>query len=297
MGPVKTLTVSRVELRGCQFLMAARSPGLTNRNIDQQTPAALSSLLPLLLKVKGLAVASVSDSPRAECLETVVRDIAPPVSRNCADVRSIHGLRREAIPALGRLAKRILDLLVASIAILLLWPLMLVIAVAVKLESRGSVIYPSLRVGKKGIPFPCYKFRTMVPEANGLRKTLRHLNQRRGPFFKIANDPRVTRLGRFLRKYSLDELPQLWNVLKGDMSLVGPRPHPLEDVELYRLGHEQRLEVKPGMTGLWQVTARGNPSFETCMLLDVEYIRHWNLLLDCKILLRTIPAVFAGEGQ
>ena len=137
----------------------------------------------------------------------------------------------------------------------------------------------------------------MVPGADELRQKLNHLNQRRGPFFKIANDPRVTRLGRFLRKFSLDELPQLWNVLKGDMSLVGPRPHPLEDVAQYAPGHEQRLEVTPGITGLWQVTARRNPSFEICMLLDVDYMRNWSLCLDCKILLRTIPVVFAGEGQ
>jgi len=179
----------------------------------------------------------------------------------------------------------------------MLWPLMLVIAIAVKLESPGPAIYAGLRVGKRGVPFICYKFRTMVPEANRLRNHLRHLNQRRGPFFKIANDPRVTPLGRFLRKYSLDELPQFWNVLKGEMSLVGPRPHPLEDVAQYNSEHEQRLKVIPGMTGLWQVTARENPSFETCMKLDVGYIRNWSLLLDCKILLRTIPAVLAGEGR
>jgi exopolysaccharide biosynthesis polyprenyl glycosylphosphotransferase len=277
--------------------MVERSPGLTNRTAGQQTPTALPSLLPLLLKINAFAAGSVSNSPRTDCLQTGERCIPFPALRHCSDSPSLGGLQHKTIPALGRLAKRVLDLLVASIAVLLLWPLMLAIAVAVKLESRGSVIYPSLRVGKKGVPFACYKFRTMVPGANGLRKKLRHLNQRRGPFFKIANDPRVTRLGKFLRKYSLDELPQLWNVLRGDMSLVGPRPHPLEDVELYKPGHKQRLEVKPGITGLWQVTARGNPSFETCMLLDVGYIRHWSLLLDCKILLRTIPAVFSGEGQ
>src|SRR5256884_899197 len=150
---------------------------------------------------------------------------------------------------------------------------------------------------KRGAPFVCYKFRTMIPGANRLRQKLFHLNQRRGPFFKMADDPRVTRLGRFLRKCSLDELPQLWNVLKGDMSLVGPRPHPLEDVAWYKPGHEERLEVTPGITGLWQVTARRNPSFETCMLLDVGSIRNWSLLLDCEILLRTILVVLAREGQ
>jgi lipopolysaccharide/colanic/teichoic acid biosynthesis glycosyltransferase len=137
----------------------------------------------------------------------------------------------------------------------------------------------------------------MVTGADELKDSLRHLNQRQGPFFKIANDPRVTPLGHFLRKYSLDELPQFWNVLKGDMSLVGPRPHPLGDSDRYRREHYRRLEVKPGITGPWQVTERANPSFETCMLLDLGYIQHWSLLLDCKILMQTIPAVLAGEGQ
>jgi lipopolysaccharide/colanic/teichoic acid biosynthesis glycosyltransferase len=232
-----------------------------------------------------------------ECLGSVPRGVAGHVFAGRAGSAASRAPRLEAIPAVGRFAKRALDLVLSSTTLLLLWPLMLVIAVAVKLESRGPAIYASLRAGKGGIPFVCYKFRTMIPGANQLRESLHHLNQRRGPFFKIGNDPRVTPLGRFLRKYSLDELPQLWNVLKNDMSLVGPRPHPLEDVEQYSSGDEQRLEVMPGMTGLWQVTARENPSFETCMHLDVGYIRHWSLLLDCKILLRTIPAVFAGQGQ
>jgi lipopolysaccharide/colanic/teichoic acid biosynthesis glycosyltransferase len=137
----------------------------------------------------------------------------------------------------------------------------------------------------------------MVTGSDGMKENLRRLNQRRGPFFKIADDPRVTRFGRFLRKYSLDELPQLWNVLKGDMSLVGPRPHPVEDCAQYSSEHCRRLGVKPGVTGLWQVMARANPSFEICMMLDLAYIKKWSLLLDCRILLKTIPAVLAGEGQ
>jgi lipopolysaccharide/colanic/teichoic acid biosynthesis glycosyltransferase len=137
----------------------------------------------------------------------------------------------------------------------------------------------------------------MVAGANELKDSLRRLNQRRGPFFKIANDPRVTRFGRFLRKYSLDELPQFWNVLKGDMSLVGPRPHPVEDCAQYTSEHCRRLEVKPGVTGLWQVLARANPSFDICMTLDLAYIEKWNLFLDFMILMKTIPAVLAGEGE
>jgi len=206
-------------------------------------------------------------------------------------------LRAGAILITGLLVKRIMDLLLSAIGVLLLWPFLLAIALAVKLESAGPVIYTSLRAGKKGQKFVCYKFRTMVDGADGLKDFLRQFNERQDPFFKIANDPRVTRLGRFLRKYSLDELPQLWNVLKGDMSLVGPRPHPVDDYARYRPGDFRRLDVKPGITGLWQVVARTNSSFETCMALDLEYMKNWSLLLDYKILLWTIPAVLSGEGR
>src|SRR5215469_1478619 len=197
----------------------------------------------------------------------------------------------------GLFLKTAMDVVLSTILLALLWPVILIIAMTIKLWSRGPVIYRSRRLGKCGRPFDCYKFRTMVPGADRLQETLRHHNQRRGPFFKISGDPRVTPLGNFLRKYSLDELPQLWNVLRGDMSLVGPRPHPLEDCARYTPEHRQRLEVKPGVTGLWQVLARANPRFEICMLLDLVYIEKWSLLLDCRILLNTIPAVLAGEGQ
>ena len=207
------------------------------------------------------------------------------------------GRRVEWTGRMGLILKRSMDVVLSAIALILLWPVMLVIAITIKLESPHRVIYPSLRVGEKGRRFICYKFRTMVEGADRLKGSLRRLNQRRGPFFKIAGDPRVTRFGRFLRKYSLDELPQFWNVLKGDMSLVGPRPHPVDDVELYSPQHFGRLEVKPGLTGLWQVTARAIPSFDTCMRLDLAYIKKWNLLLDFMILMKTIPAVLSGEGQ
>jgi lipopolysaccharide/colanic/teichoic acid biosynthesis glycosyltransferase len=137
----------------------------------------------------------------------------------------------------------------------------------------------------------------MQANAEEMKDSLRHRNERQGPFFKIKDDPRITRLGKFLRKYSLDELPQLWNVLKGDMSSVGPRPHPLDDFEQYTLDHLCRLDVKPGITGLWQVSARRDPSFATSMALDLEYIQNWNLWMDLKILGKTVPAVFRGAGQ
>ncbi len=203
----------------------------------------------------------------------------------------------EPIIAVRGFLKRIMDVFVSSLALLFLWPLMLAIAIAIKLQSHGPVIYRSLRVGKGGREFNCYKFRTMIDGADELKDSLRRFNERGDPFFKIADDPRVTRLGRFLRKYSLDELSQFWNVLIGDMSLVGPRPHPLDDFARYSPGDQRRLDVKPGITGLWQVMARANPSFEICMMLDLAYIEKWSFLLDCRILLKTIPAVFAGEGQ
>jgi lipopolysaccharide/colanic/teichoic acid biosynthesis glycosyltransferase len=202
-----------------------------------------------------------------------------------------------AIHITGSFVKRIMDVALSGIALLFLWPLLLLIAIGVRLESSGPIIYRSLRAGMKGQRFVCYKFRTMVDGADELKDALRRFNERRDPFFKIADDPRVTRLGRFLRKYSLDELPQFWNVLKGDMSLVGPRPHPLDDCARYRPADYRRLEVKPGITGLWQVIARTDPSFETCMKLDLEYMKRWSLSLDFKILARTFPAVLAGEGS
>jgi lipopolysaccharide/colanic/teichoic acid biosynthesis glycosyltransferase len=136
----------------------------------------------------------------------------------------------------------------------------------------------------------------MCVDADNLKEHLRAHNQRRGPFFKIVDDPRITRIGRFLRRYSLDEFPQLWNVVWGEMSLVGPRPHPIDDFERYDLGDLQRLDVPPGLTGLWQVTARRDPSFERGLALDLEYIRNWSLWGDFQILCKTVAVVFQGSG-
>ncbi len=161
----------------------------------------------------------------------------------------------------------------------------------------GPVVYTAERVGRKGRRFRCYKLRTMVANAEKFKEQLRAANERQGAFFKLQCDPRITRLGRLLRKYSLDELPQIWNVLKGQMSLVGPRPHPIDDFANYTLEDRRRLEVRPGITGLWQIMGRRDPSFERNMAFDLQYIESWSLALDFKILLKTIPAVLKGTGQ
>jgi len=206
-------------------------------------------------------------------------------------------LHREPIPQLELFVKRTMDIVGSTLALLLFSPVLLVLAIAIKLDSRGPVLYRAYRVGKKGRKFVCYKFRSMVTNADAVKDALRAQNERKGAFFKLANDPRVTRVGKWMRQYSLDELPQFWNVLKGDMSLVGPRPHPVDDCAQYRIDDLRRLDVTPGLTGLWQVTARRDPSFDKNVELDLEYIENWTPWLDMKIILKTFPAVFAGEGQ
>lgn len=206
-------------------------------------------------------------------------------------------LHEERLPAAGLMAKRALDLAAASWALLVLSPLLGFIAALIKLDSKGPVLYAAQRAGRKGRRFRCYKFRTMVSNAEELKTTLRQRNERSGPIFKIADDPRITRVGRFLRRYSLDELPQLWNVLRGEMSLVGPRPHPLDDFAAYEIEHLARLDVTPGLTGLWQVTARRDRSFQRAVELDREYIRRWSLGMDARILLKTVRAVVQGSGD
>jgi lipopolysaccharide/colanic/teichoic acid biosynthesis glycosyltransferase len=173
---------------------------------------------------------------------------------------------------------------------------MLAVAIAVKLDSRGPIFYFSERIGKKGRRFRCIKFRTMVVDAEELRASVLHMNEREGVLFKISNDPRITKVGRFLRKYSLDEFPQFLNVLRGEMSVVGPRPPIGSEVSEYKLSHLRRLDVTPGITGLWQVQARQDPSFESYVSLDVTYIENWSVWLDIQILLRTIAVVLAGTG-
>jgi exopolysaccharide biosynthesis polyprenyl glycosylphosphotransferase len=200
------------------------------------------------------------------------------------------------VPEVGLLLKRAMDMAIALLTLVLLAPLLLLIAAAVKLDSPGPVFYSSERLGKKGRVFHCLKFRTMVRDAEKRRADVMHMNERDGVLFKISNDPRITRLGRLLRRYSLDELPQFINVLRGDMSIVGPRPPLASEVKEYKLSHLRRLDVMPGITGLWQVQARQDPSFDNYISLDVTYVDSWSIWLDLKILLRTFAVVVRGTG-
>jgi exopolysaccharide biosynthesis polyprenyl glycosylphosphotransferase len=195
-------------------------------------------------------------------------------------------------------AKRIFDVVISLSLLLLLFPFLLAIAVAVKLSSPGPIFYRWKVVGCGGRPFTGYKFRSMVANADALRDELTSLNEMTGPVFKIANDPRITEVGAWLRKYSLDELPQLYSVLKGDMSLVGPRPPLVTEFEQFSEYQKQKVAVKPGITCLWQVSGRNQISdFDEWVRLDLEYISRWSLSLDLAILMRTVETVFSGSGK
>jgi exopolysaccharide biosynthesis polyprenyl glycosylphosphotransferase len=206
-------------------------------------------------------------------------------------------LHRGHVPEVGLVLKRLLDIAVSTLVLIALSPVLLAIAIAVKLDAPGPILYTSERIGKKARVFKCVKFRTMVRDADVRRAEILHMNERQGILFKMSNDPRITKIGHFLRKYSLDELPQFYNVLKGDMSVVGPRPPIASEVRQYNLAHLRRLDVTPGITGLWQVQARQDPSFDSYISLDVAYIENWSVWLDIKIILRTIGVVFAGTGS
>jgi exopolysaccharide biosynthesis polyprenyl glycosylphosphotransferase len=192
--------------------------------------------------------------------------------------------------------KRTFDLTLATIGLIVLAPVLLVIAIAIKLSSSGPAIYRSVRPGMAGRPFYCFKFRTMRAHAEQIQADLESLNEKSGAIFKIRNDPRLTRVGRFLRRFSLDELPQLVNVVRGEMSLVGPRPLPMRDFDRLEEWHKKRYLVLPGITGLWQVSGRSELDFDDLVRLDFLYLERWSIFLDLRILLRTIPAVLSRRG-
>jgi lipopolysaccharide/colanic/teichoic acid biosynthesis glycosyltransferase len=248
-------------------------------------------------------ILSMEATPRADAIDLPVRTPYR-VSENVTRIRGevdwdsflpphAHTLRWK----IGRRVKRAIDLVGAAVGLIVLSPVLVLIALLIKLTSRGPIFYRSKYVGERAHPFMGYKFRSMVANADELKGSMAHLNHMHGPAFKIRDDPRITPVGGILRKYSLDELPQLWSVLKGDMSLVGPRPPLPEEFERYEAWHRGKLAITPGITCFWQINGRSDiHDFDEWMRLDLKYIEEWSLWTDVKILARTLPAVLRGHG-
>jgi exopolysaccharide biosynthesis polyprenyl glycosylphosphotransferase len=206
------------------------------------------------------------------------------------------GVREISISRSEMILKRAMDVSIALLGLILLFPFFLVLALLIRMDSPGPVLYRQIRVGKGERLFTCFKFRSMQQDADEQLEELKERDEADGVFFKMRNDPRITGVGRFLRRTSVDELPQLLNVLMGHMSVVGPRPAPPSEVQRYQPWHRRRLEVSPGITGMWQVSGRSELSFDEMVLLDLYYIENWSPLLDVQIMLRTLPKVVIGEG-
>jgi len=213
------------------------------------------------------------------------------------DGMALFSLRRHRFSRRQRLVKRMLDLAVTSVALVVSAPLMIGIALAVKMSSPGPVLFRQRRVGEQEEEFTIFKFRTMVVGAHAQRDLLETQNEADGLLFKMRRDPRVTTVGRFLRRTSLDELPQLFNVMRGEMSLVGPRPALPEETTHYAESHRGRLRVKPGLTGLWQVNGRHDLVFDDYLRYDLFYVENWSLTMDLYILAKTVPALLSGRGS
>jgi len=234
----------------------------------------------------------VSEAFRAETASTVRTEAVASVVGVAVDVRKTARSHHRIQFAV----KRLLDLVLAAFGLALLSIPIILIIVAIKLESAGPAFFVQKRVGFGGRPFSIYKFRSMVVDAEFSRRSLNGQNESDGPLFKMKHDPRMTRVGRFIRRFSLDELPQLVNVLLGNMSLVGPRPFLAEETENQDDWQRVRATAVPGMTGLWQVSGRSALPFDQTVTLDLRYVEEWSLLMDLKIIVRTIPAVLIGKG-
>ncbi|MCB0183407.1 MAG: sugar transferase, partial [Caldilineaceae bacterium] len=223
------------------------------------------------------------------------------LTKNQVQVEDLNGIpllstRELSIQGWNYIVKRTADTLMVLLTVLLAWPVMAAIALAIRFDSPGPIIYKQIRIGKNGKPFFCYKFRSMVANADARRQEIADRNEASGPLFKMRNDPRQTRVGRFIRRISLDELPQLYNVVRGEMSIVGPRPNLPSEVEQYEEWHKKRLAASPGITGLWQVSGRSDLTFDEMVLLDIYYVENWSLALDLHILLRSVQAVLGARG-
>jgi len=268
------------------------------RAIEENQADEVIITLPWMYHRKIMGI--VRECHRKHVRARVVPDLFQ-ISLSHVDVESLGGVplvgvREVSIGRGALLLKRTIDVIGALMGLILGAPLIGLIALAIWLDSPGPIIFRQTRVGRGGRLFQMYKFRSMHEGAEEEQALLAAFNEANGPIFKIRNDPRLTRVGRFLRRTSLDELPQLINVLRGEMSLVGPRPPLPSEVEQYKEWHKRRLEAPPGMTGLWQVSGRSRLSFDEMVLLDIYYIENWSLWMDFKILARTVPKVLFGEG-
>ena len=297
---------TRVEIAGYVSLTPRPQNGLKSLGQIDELPGILARE-----RIQEVIIAD-PDFPQAKAVELVdlchrrgvTVQVAPTTMEIMIDraefipgqVVPLFKLRPPVFEGIDYALKRTFDLVVATAALLLLSPVMLVIAIAVKLSSRGPVIYRSVRPGIGGAPFYCFKFRTMRERADQIQQDLESLNEQTGALFKIRRDPRLTRIGRVLRRFSLDELPQLVNVVRGEMSLVGPRPLPMRDFDRLEDWHKKRYLVLPGITGLWQVSGRSELDFDDLVRLDFLYLERWSIMLDLSILLKTIPAVLSRRG-
>lgn len=266
--------------------------------IEEEAVDEVIITLPWMYHRKIMSI--VRECERRRVSARIVPDLFQ-MSLSQVDVDDLGGVPLVGVREVGfgqgaLLVKRGMDVVGAALGLVLGAPLLALIALAIRLDSPGPIVFRQTRVGAGGKTFEMYKFRSMRKGAEEEMEQLRELNEADGPIFKMRDDPRLTHAGRFLRRTSLDELPQLWNVLRGEMSLVGPRPPLPLEVSRYMEWHKKRLEVRPGMTGLWQVSGRSMLSFDEMALLDIYYIENWSLWLDFKILLRTIPRVLFGDG-
>ena len=205
-------------------------------------------------------------------------------------------IEEENISVFYEAAKRVMDIILSFIGLVLLSPILLLVSLFIKIDSKGPIFFKQKRIGINGTEFEMFKFRSMVVNAEELKAKLAEKNEMSGPMFKIADDPRITKVGRFIRKTSIDELPQLWNVIKGDMSLVGPRPSLPKEVAQFEPWMRKRFEVKPGLTCFWQVGGRNNIDFEEWMKLDIKYVKERSLLLDAKLIFKTFFVLFGDEN-
>jgi exopolysaccharide biosynthesis polyprenyl glycosylphosphotransferase len=317
VGTGKTAAIAKKELQkhreiGFDIVGFVRNPAESDTPEDKEIFPILGMVaqIPALVRdhhIHELIIASAADSREliSQCKQDglnvrLVTDLYS-LSMHETEFEELAGIpmvffKGNPLFGFNLVVKRGMDIVLSLLWFILLSPFLAVMAILIKLESPGPIIFKQERIGKGRKPFTCFKFRSMCDHADTLKDQLAALNEAQGPLFKIQQDPRLTRVGRFIRKYSLDELPQFINVLKGDMSIVGPRPPVRREVEQYDESGYKRLEIKPGITGLWQVSGRSDLSFDEMLKLDIYYMWNWSLSNDLKIMLRTIPVMLTGKG-